>query len=344
MAILTLAARNPLRKEDPLMPKIVTYWQDAPTKKYFLKNSHLERYALFDIFQKEHFLSHCMPTDIISYRNNPEKSINGSLLIKLIEDVLKELQKARYQKNSFKHFIVLKNRDYNPRTHSGLIVLKFKEYPFVVKLFMETPETFVRPFSKGIEPSFIFTIGRGTSRHGSGFTRIQNLENIRKKIQKDPYFSTIIDMPRKWYFHSSECRWLVIEGYNIGSTKHVSCTVPGTYGIICDAIEAHPKKKMSHRKNRKKAIELCHFLECAIDPHINNFMIEKSSEKIIIIDTEHFPSLVGLDQPLQFSNYVSYYTQLACKYMHDMLLRTKKQRHDAQKHEASEYRKLRPMY
>jgi len=334
-------ARSPFREDDPRMPHITTYWADEPTKKYSLKNSHLEKYAIFDIFDKDHFFNHLIPLGPISFRHDQTQSVDGALLIQLIEEVLDELRKSRYQKNNFKHFIVLKNRDYNSRARSGLIVLKFKNYPFVVKLFMETPQSFVRPFSKGIEPSFIFTLGRGTSRHGSGFTRIPNRENIEEKIKNDPYFSQIVDMPRKWYFHSAKCRWFVINGTNIGTTEQLSCMVPGTYGIICDAIEEHPTKTMSKNKYRRQAIHLSHFLNCSIDPHINNFMIEKSSEKIIIIDTEHFPSLVGLDSPFSFSNYPSYYAQLAHKYMKDALFRTKKERYDSQKREPSAFRKLR---
>lgn len=326
----TISARSPFRPEDPLMPEIITQWC-GDSKEYHFKSSHLEEHAIFNIFNKNYFFKNVLPNKDITFRNDPTKSVRGSELNRLIEDLIKELHELYYQKNHFKHFIVLKNQDYNPRTHSGLIVLKFKKYPFVVKLFMETPESFVRPYSKGIIPSFMFVLGRGTSRHGSGFTRLPNLETVRKKLDEDPYWSTIIDTPRKWFFYSPHCRWFKIRGKNIGIKKNLECEVPGTYGIICDAIEADTTQSMYKRKNRKHAITLSHYLDCAIDPHICNFMIEKNTSKIVIIDTEHFPSLVGLDECFNFNNYVSYYVKLAHKYCHDSLFRNKQKRRDAQK-------------
>lgn len=336
----SIGARSPFREQDPLMPEITTCWCDDKTQTYTLKNEHLEEYAIFTIFNKKYFFNHLLPKDEISFRNDPTQSVKGKVLAQLIEDLIKEIQKSHHQKKRFKHFKVLKNRDYNPRTHSGLIILKFKKYPFVVKLFMETPKSFVLPFSKGIEPAFMFTLGRGTSRHGSGFTRLPNLEQINKKIKADPYWSQIVDTPRKWFFYSPDCRWFEIHGKNIGTNNNIMCTVPGTYGIICDAIEEHPRERMTQSRNRKQAIKLSHFLNGAIDPHIVNFMIEKSTGKIIIIDTEHFPSLVGLDKPFVFSNYVSYYTQLSQKYLKDALFQTKKERHTAQKKPVSNFRKI----
>lgn len=336
---LPVCARSPFREPDHAMPEITTYWADDPAHTYSLKNSHIERHSIFDIFNKEHFYSRTLPHDEIPFRYEPSQTVHGDHLHKLVDDLLDELKKTRFQKKSFTHFIVLKSRDYNPRTHSGLIVLKFKDYPFVVKIFMETPESYVRPFSKGIEPAFMFTIGRGTTRHGSGFTRIPNLENIQSKIKSDPHFSTFVDTPRKWYFHSKKCRWIVIEGKNIGTIGELKCEVPGTYAIICDAIDEHPTERPTHKKNKQQAIAICHFLESSIDAHINNFMIEKSTNKIVIIDTEHLPSLVGLDEPIKFTNYGSYYAQLAKKYIQDSLFRTKKQRRDAQYNEASPLRK-----
>lgn len=335
-----LYARSPFREDDPLIPEITTHWSDDPHTVYTLKNEQLEEYAIFGIFNKNYFFKHQLPRTPITFRNNPKKSVDGSILISLAEEAVRELQKARHQKKRFKHFIVLKNRDYNPRARSGLIVLKYKNYPFVLKLFIETPASYVRPFSKGIEPAFMFTLGRGTSRHGSGFTRIPNLENIRKKINESPYWSTHVDTPRKWFFCPSNCRWFEIHGKNIGTKSKIHGIVPGTYGIICDAIEADPYQTIYKSSNRKKAIALSHYLNCAVDPHINNFMIEKETNKLVIIDTEHFPSLVGLDEPFVFSNYTSYYVQLSQKYAKDALFQTKKNRRDAQKKSVSALRKL----
>ena len=77
-------------------------------------------------------------------------------------------------------------------------------------------------------------------------------------------------------------------------------------------------------------MELCNYLDLWIDPHIDNFMPEKGTDKIVIVDTEHFPSFVGLKEPVTFSGYLSWYTYLATKCLKSMFFRTKKERRQAQ--------------
>jgi hypothetical protein len=60
-------------------------------------------------------------------------------------------------------------------------------------------------------------------------------------------------------------------------------------------------------------------------------MIEKNSGKIIIVDTEHFPSFVGLKEEITFNNYTEWYLYLAGKCFKNEFLLTKKERRNPKK-------------
>ena len=59
--------------------------------------------------------------------------------------------------------------------------------------------------------------------------------------------------------------------------------------------------------------------------------IKSTVDMIVIIDAEHFPTMVGLKETRVFMGYTSWYTYLIGKCAHDMLFSTKKERYDAQK-------------
>ena len=132
---------------------------------------------------------------------------------------------------------MLKDSDFNSRSVSGLIILKFKEYPFVLKLFIKTPETFVKPLSEGMIPRFFFRMGGGINRHLSGFTRVKNLEEIRKKIEANPEWNELIDTPRKWFWLPKNPRWIEVRSKNIGPSGELKTELPAMYGIVADFIE-----------------------------------------------------------------------------------------------------------
>lgn len=326
IAIASIKSKRSIyRPEDPLMPEIITKWSDD-CQEYHLKNSHLEEHALFTKFDHDYFMEHLLPKEFIYYRNNQDKSVLGSELDKLIEHLLTELNE---HKTKFKHFKVLKNQDFNHKTISGLLIVKFKKYPFVLKLFIETPETFVKPFSKGWQPCCFFLMGGGINRYLSGFTRIKNLEAIKNQISNHPEWSDKLDVPRKWFWIPAQNRWFELHSKNIG--KEDRCLkLPSIYGIIADAINTRKNFSLLNKENRKLALELSFFLGSRIDPHIDNFMLEIETGKLIIVDTEHFPTMVGLKKPIYFRNYTSWYTQLSWKFFKDKFCRYKKLRRENQ--------------
>jgi hypothetical protein len=321
-----LLSRSLLRKPDPLTPIITTQWKNG-TKKYKLRDSHLEITPLFHLYDEKHVQEKLLPSESIYFRNAPNKFVKGAHLSDLIENLILEIKCG---KKKYKDFIILKNKDFNTRKQAGIIVVKCKNYPFVVKLFMETPRSFIRPYNKGFEPACFFIIGGGATRHLLGFTRIKNAESTRKRLISNNHWKTRVDVPRKWFWLPKRYNVLQLDGYNIGGHKHIRQDYPGTYALVADAIDFDKKFSIFNKEHKRTAIDLSNFLLCRIDPHLENFVIEKETGKILMIDTEHFPSMVGFKTRPKINSYGSWYLHLVTKFIKDRFFRTKWERHQLQ--------------
>ncbi len=209
---LYAAPRSILRPQE-VLPEISTHWANDSTT-YILRDSHLEEGPIFSVFNKDFFYKRMLPQGTITFRNEPTKKIQGTHLSALIDQLLVEL---KAKKKKLTDFTLLKAQDFNYREFCGLLVLKFKNYPFVLKLFIEHPKSFVQPYNKGLEPGVFFVMGGGIMRHLTGFTRIKNLEDINTLLQSDPYWSQIVDTPRKWHWLPKDVRGFNVEGRNIGN-------------------------------------------------------------------------------------------------------------------------------
>jgi hypothetical protein len=292
------------------------------SKIYFIASNNLEVEPIFKTFDKNFFYNHMLPENII-YRYDKTKSITKTELDKKLQNLVLEIDK---RKRHYKDFIILKQSDFNRKKKSGLLILKFKNYPFVVKMFIENPKNFVKPYSKGFCPIFFFNMGGGINRHLLGFTRIKNLENIQEKVKKDPKWSQRIAFPRKWNWVPKDPKNIRIIGKNFDKNNTVYETIiPGTYCIISDEIKLKGSAFSSFdMKARKECMSLCNFLDLCIDPHLDNFLLEKDSEKIALIDTENFRAIVGLKGKQEFSGYVVWIYSLAIKFINDTLFKPKK--------------------
>ncbi|HVX00444.1 MAG TPA: hypothetical protein VHA52_08435 [Candidatus Babeliaceae bacterium] len=294
---------------------------------YTLRDDYIQAYPFFQIFDKDHFFSHTLKDEAISYRNDPSKTVEGKVLNKLIEELIEELKTKRtYPISTLTNFIILKQRDYDPASCTGLIIVKFKDYPFVVKLFIKTPQTLALPFFESFESNIFYIMGGGVNRFFSGFTRIKNLDAIRKRIATSPYWSRVLDTPRKWFWYSPKARWLDITGKNIGNKPYQHIEIPATYGLICDAIESDALFSLWDNDQCSLALKLCDFFQSRIDAHIDNYMYEKQTGLMLIVDSEHFPSMVGLRSPMKYTSYWSWFAQLSWKCFSDKCLQSKSQR------------------
>jgi hypothetical protein len=324
------AARTHFRKKDKNAPRITIGWQHS--KKYITRtNWAFQEYPIFTPFL-DYFKKNILPKGTIQAKNNPDIVFETQKLNKLIEKLLKEVKK---HKKIYSDFDILKDTNFNRQQKCGLLILKFKNYPFVLKLFIETPESFIDPYCKGFENQFFFYMSGGMNRHVAGLTRIRNLELVNEQIKNHPRWHDTVITPRKWYWLPKKPRWIDIHGYNIGSKKEISTRMPSVYAIIADAIDTKEDAPLlSSQKKSELVMELCMDLHLFVDPHADNFVIKHNKETdkycISIVDTEHFPSIVGLKEEPFFNNHLEYYIYLSAKYFQDAFLQTKFDRITAQ--------------
>lgn len=313
-----LFGRSIYRPLDPNLPKIIIYNSLNPKLKFSLTDSHLRLFPLFKAYNQPYLNSKKLPTNPITYRNSTTKKVSGKILYQQLEDLVQEVLAG---KTEFSNFKILKKRDFNVKIKCGLIVLKFKDYPFVAKLFLETPRTLARPYSKGILPMGMFVMG-GTNRHLNGFTRIKNMENIKTLIEENPKWRNYLSVPRKWFWTPAQINWIYIDGFNIGKHDTISTKFPAIYAVIADEIIPAPIQPPS---TSKRNLPLCQKLNFAIDPNYNNFIVEKGTNKLALYDTEHFPTLIGeYYRPLKAcTTYTGWYVHLARKFLRERVFATK---------------------
>jgi hypothetical protein len=326
-----IEARSPFRKKDPNTPEITISWKNSPIH---IKHANwvYKKYPLFDAFNATFFHNHLLPSDTIPSAKDNTKRFNCRSFDRSINKLILEIKK---HKKIYTDFEVLKDTNFNYQKKCGLLVLRFKHYPFVLKLFMETPKTFIDPYCKGFENQFFFYMSGGNNRHIAGLTRIKNLELIREQIDNNPRWKNTVITPRKWYWLPKKPRWIEIKGHNIGDDQQITTEIPGTYAIIADQLDTKEElNTLSPQDKSELIMQLCMDLHLFVDPHADNFIIKYNNENnnysISIVDTEHFPSMVGLKEEPFFNNHVEWYIYLGAKFFQDAFLQTKNSRRQAQ--------------
>ena len=155
----------------------------------------------------------------------------------------------------------------------------------------------------------------GSMRHLLGFTRISNLKKAKDKIQKDSFWKEIADVPRKWYWISKNVEWFEVEEHNM-TPHNKKVQLPSIYGVIVDHINGK-NISLLNNKYQKLCIKLHNFLEGNTDPHLTNFIIEKETQKVVLIDTEHLPMLIGDVKKKKVSGYISWIFYIGTKLIKD---------------------------
>jgi len=326
LSSILISARSIHRPKDYTLPTITTCYQ-GDAQRHTLADSHWEYSPVFQTFDEKWFRKNLLPEGKLPLRDNASESVSTHAINQQIEELLDEIQQ---KKRLYKHFTILQKKDFNRRRGCGLLILKFNDHPFVLKMFIETPDSFINPWCKGREPVFFFYMGGGVNRHLTGLTRIKNLEIINSKIQNSTLWKNHISTPMKWYWLPQNVRWIHIQGKNLGGKQEVHTKIPSVYAIIADYIENKGALSLRDSSHRKVALKLCNDLEMLIDPHIQNFFLDKHSNKIVIVDTEHFPTIVGFKEKKKFKSYVEWYLHLAGKCARSIFFRTKGERKQAQ--------------
>lgn len=322
-----LTARSSLRTQDPNKPTLIAAWEHDG-ESHEIKSNYLEEYPLFSI-RSDNLTNDLLPQGEIKFRDE-SGSVRGQELSYLIEELLAEIKNKQ---KKFTHFTVLQNKNYSFRRQCGLLVLKFNDYPFVLKLFIESPETFVNPYVKGAEPVFFWYMGGGSGRHIAGITRVKNLKNMQKAIELHPYWHDHMILPRKWFWLPNNTSWINLQGINIKNGETLTNSIPGTFAIIADAIDTNNSFKMTPREEQQMAMQFCNDVGLAVDPHAKNFIFHKHPTKnepvMVLVDTEHFPTIVGLKDAKAFSSHGEWYRFLVNKGFNDIYMSSKKDRKDA---------------
>ncbi|KKP27246.1 MAG: hypothetical protein UR12_C0029G0001, partial [candidate division TM6 bacterium GW2011_GWF2_30_66] len=105
----------------------------------------------------------------------------------------------------------------------------------------------------------------------------------------------------------------------------IDIIIPGTYFLIADEIKLNDLQTEKHNnKTKRECMSLCNFVNLQIDPNPKNFLLEKDTNKIAIIDTENFTKMVGLTGKNEYKNYFAWYRNMAKKYINDMFFRSKR--------------------
>jgi hypothetical protein len=314
------SARSPFRSQDSALPTITITNQEHKTV-CTLTHRHLAAYPTF--YFTPAMLKPYMLPKLIPYRTKPSRFIHRKRIDHIIEKLIVELQKGR---NTFSDVTLLKSKNFNFRKKCGLLIVKCKNHPFIIKLFMERPETYFDPYCKGVESiAFFFTAG-GVNRHSTGLSRVMNLHHTKNKIARMPEWCSLVSFPRKWFWLPKKPRFMTFCGTNIEGNPLLKNTIPEVFAIVADEIDLSDQIKISAREKERIIIDLCNSLNLYLDPHFDNFVFQKSSIapfKITILDTEHFQTMIGLYNPPRFSTYVGWYSYLVAHFLRKTLLRGK---------------------
>ena len=202
---------------------------------------------------------------------------------------------------------IIKDDNFNYTSGTGLLVIRLHQHPFVIKLFTETGESITR--SHGIEPFFFMRMNGGIARHIAGLTRITVNQKLLTFLYNHADQYANITTPRTWAWVPDDTPWLDI--HLTINTQQSDARVPGIYALINDAIEydrtAHIPSDM--------VFSLFRDTNNIFDPHEGNCVYETQFQQYVILDTESFVDIVGLDRPLRTRSYVSWYGYLCYRFL-----------------------------
>jgi len=321
-SFIALHARSIHRPVETNIPHIKAYWNEQ-SPAFHLTDRHIREYPIFTVNAQACY-RYALPDTPITFSTNKTKKVTGMSLKQDLETLVQEIKDGR---SVFSRFRTLCKPDF--RRHKGnpcgLIILEHKYYPFVVKLYIEQPETFINPFCKGFVPVFFFFMAGGSNRHITGLTRIPNLHRVQQALSAHQLWRNRVKTPRKWFWEPRNARFFQVEGTNIGSNnKPLKNKFPHVYAVIADKIDMVECQHLTNKVKNKTIIKLCNDLNLAIDPHENNFIfqIDPITKRpiIVIVDTEHFLTMVGVTGKQQFTGHADFYLSLIKKCAGDIFL------------------------
>jgi len=259
------------------------------------------------LFDKVFFEVNSLPRNFVSYRYDPCKQVSGAELQTMVEGFVDEVIQ---KKEPYKNFTVLQKRDFNQEDGLGLLILKCKKHPFVIKFFRESREGLFGCSSRGFVANILSHMNGGVSNHMIGFSRIKNLEFIKNKIVQDSELKERLSTPRKWFLLPKQNRWLEISNDDGQSVKQI-LKIPDTYCIVSDFVEGE-RASFFNSNHRDICMAISNEFKNRIDANPKNFLFESRTGKVAIIDTENFLVMTGT-QKGTFPSYLSWVASLTTK-------------------------------
>lgn len=289
------------------LPEIAVQWTDNAAEQYAAKAEYF-RPEVFSMFDPAFVQEHLLPMGEITSRNG-RSTMQGSQLSDEIEQTITELRSG---KRNLTYFTLIKDKEYHWKHFAGLIVLKSRNHPYVVKLFTENPATFLDAKAKGMQHAAMSRMSGGGNRYLAGFLRLKNLEQARQ-IASTVELPMVLDFPRKWYWLPTHNQTMTVMGRGFGSAKDdsYSMQLPSVYAIVADWIETDVPLSYMRTKHRVDILNICHKFNFEIDPNIKNYRIEKGTNKLVLIDTEHYRSLLALNANIPTNSYVTMHLYVA---------------------------------
>jgi hypothetical protein len=278
---------------------IVVGWK-SDWVRYRLSSHHLNP-ELFEVYDPDYLEQHRLPKGPISFRYHPEQSV-------LAEDLQKEVEiiVAQVTDKSFplKNLCKLKDAEFNESLREGFLIIKMEKYPFVVKLFITSPKSFVHPMKITMMSALYFLVLK-LNRHLFGLTRIRNRNLVMKKLQENSFWKSRVDAPRKWFWVAENSQSIVIATHFAQHPDRV-IEIPSIYAIIEDAIDFSSHLSLWKERDRKLSLHLCNFLHHQVDSHPNSFVYEKETNKVVILDTEELPVVIKFfSRKVRFRSYMT---------------------------------------
>ncbi len=298
------------------MPRI-NVWSSEDATEYVLIDHNLRPVPLMHAFDETHFIQHLWPSGTILFRST-HGAVSSATIDQLIHELIDEITR---KEKKYRNFRILKASNFIRHKRSGLLILKFKDYPFILKLFIDLPSEFINPYAKGFEATNFFIAG-GAMRHTLGFTRIKTLEYVQNAIENNDHWRDRFSMPRKWFWLPKKPIWLYVRLFNLGDHERV-VRMPAVYGVIADELFRDPHKTPDYYE----LMAFSKFVEHRIDPHTKNFFIERNTGKIALVDTELFPMILGFTECISGrDSHLKWYLYLAGKYLREKMGATRSAR------------------
>jgi hypothetical protein len=275
-----------------------------------LTSRYLSKHV-FEAFDQKYFDTYYLPKTDITHRNKPHQSTSGTTLATIVDQTVQSIIQTGQPTDETE---IMKSSGFSFSHKAGVIILRCKNHPFIMKVFIENTQSLAHPFRKGLEAIGIFIMSGGLNRYLTGFSRVKNLYTFKTEISQHPYWQSKIDAPRAWFYTPDNTPYFSMYGSRFFENATYYADMPAIYAIICDEIFGS-----SENIDSQTTLQLFQDFDNHIDPNPSNFLREYETQKIVLIDAEYFPSIVGLDRHMYVSSYFSWYMQLAIKCAKDII-------------------------